>query len=441
MASRHLFDVFNIPVYWDDLIWLLGIFVFLLSLFIAFQRFFIPFLRKREDISRITERKGIFLLVILLVLIYLEAALSILDIEGQLFGKIGFSLIVEAMILLVSVYLILWLATNLFIHQYFIRREKAQSSKVEPVKRDPESSAIKALKWLLFSIAVLILLQYIDWDYTFWTIQSPKEGSPPILIRISSVINILIIFLVTRLFNWILTQLILHPYYNQKQFDQGIRFSINTLLSYLTYLLATIVALRSLGMDIGLLLGGAAALLVGVGLALQSTFSDFFSGLVLLFERPIGVGDYVFYENKTVQVQKIGLRATKVKDRDSVNFIIPNSKMISQTVKNWSYDEKSVRFQVTVGVAYGSDTRLVEQILMQAADEHPDVLKRPKPKVVFYDFGSSSLDFVLNFYSRNIYNSDWVKSDLRFRIDELFREHKITIPFPQRDVWFKNEKS
>lgn len=437
MAERHLFDMFGFPVFLDNLIWLIALLLFFFSVYFSFHRFFLPFLRKREDISANKEKKGRILLILLLILLFFFSFLTILEIETHFLDKISLTLIVEALILLVAVYLVLWLATNLFIHQYFVKREKKEI-KVEQREPDPERSAINALRWLLFSIAFLILIQYIEWDPQFFEIKSPKEGQPALAFRLSSVLTTLIIYLITRLLIWILTQIILHRYYKQKNFDQGVRFSINTLLTYLFYFVATIVALKNLGMDLGLLLGGAAALLVGVGLALQSTFADFFSGLVLLFERPIAVGDYVTWDSKAVKVQKIGLRATKVKDRDSLNYIIPNSKMISNTVKNWSHDEKSARFQLTVGVAYGSDTRLVEELLMQAAYEHEDVFKRPKPKVVFSDFGSSSLDFVLNYYSKNIYNADWVKSDLRFRIDELFREHHITIPFPQRDVWMKS---
>jgi small-conductance mechanosensitive channel len=436
MADRFLFDILGVSVYLDEFLSIIGLTALIVGSYLAFNKYFLPYLRKREDISRSKERKGQILLLSLLFLLFVESIVLVLDIEILLFNKIAFSLIVEALILLVSVYLVLWLATNLFIHQYFIRREKKTSERIVQ-KKDTETIAINALRWLLFAIAVLILLQYIDWDYNFFRISSPKEGAPDVVIKLSSVIQTIIILLVSRLIVWVVTQILLHGYYNSRGIDPGIRYSINTLLAYFIYFIATLVALRNLGMNLGLLIGGAAALLVGIGLALQNTFADFFSGLILLFERPIAVGDYVFYDNKTVQVQQIGLRATKVKDRDSVNFIIPNSKLISDTVKNWSYDEKSVRYQVAVGVAYGSDTKLVEQLLMQAADEHPEVFKKPKPKVVFSNFGDSSLDFILNYYSRNIYNAEWVKSDLRFRIDELFRENNVTIPFPQRDIWIK----
>ena len=437
MNKDPLFYLGDFPVIPLDLFWLGFSLVCLLIVYFAFNRFFIPFLDRKEHISTRTKHKGIFLLISLLILIYVEISFKVLSIQFQLFNRINLYLILEAMILLVLIYLILWIITNIFIHRYFQNREK-EAPVPETPEQDPENSAVNSLRWLLFSVALLILFRYIDWDYILWTFKSPKADASDIHIRFSSILTTLIIFLVARLFLWVLTQLLLFRYYKRRQFDTGISYSINKLISYLVYFTATIFALRNLGMDMGLLLGGAAALLVGIGLALQGTFSDFFSGLILLFERPIKVGDFVSYDGKPVEVQKIGLRASKVIDRNSVNYIIPNSKLITQAVINLSHDEKSVRFQIYVGVAYGSDTALVEQLLMQAALEHKEVLKRPKPKVVFHDFGNSSLDFQLNYYSKNIFNAEWVKSDIRFTIDRLFREHKVTIPFPQRDVWMKN---
>jgi small-conductance mechanosensitive channel len=439
MAERHLFNLLNTPVFLDDVLWIAAFIVAFVGLYFAFLRLFLPFLRKREDISPAKQRKGTFLVVILLILFFIEVIIKTLDINVVILDRLRVSLINEVLILMVIVYLILWLMTNLFIHRYFIKRDEDQQTRRIRPKKDTETIAINSLRWLLFSIAILVLLNYIDWDYTFFKINAPKEDSPPILIRFSSIIQTIVIYFIARLLIWVITQILLYGYYTRNEIDRGIRYAINTLFAYFVYFIATLVALRNLGMNLGLLIGGAAALLVGVGLALQSTFSDFFSGLVLLFERPIAVGDFVTYEGKTVQVQHIGLRATKVKDRDSVNFIIPNSKLISQTVMNWSYDEDSARFSIMVGVAYGSDTRLVERLLLQAAQEHPDVLKNPKPRVNFHNFGESSLDFLINYYSKNIYNSNWVKSDIRFRIDELFREHNVTIPFPQRDVWLRNQ--
>lgn len=436
MGNDVFFSIGDLPVYLMDFLILCGIFLLFAFLIFIFNKYFLKYIGKKEDISSAKLKKGSILFLILIILLFFDVSIVLLDIRYTLFNRIETKLIIEALILLVLVYLVLWVATNVFIHKYFKNREKPQVE-VKVTERDTESIAIKTLRWLLFSIALLILLRYINWDYTLWNIPSPKENAPDILIRLSSIINTILIYLIARLSIWIITQLLLFGYYRRKQFDQGVSYSINKLLAYIIYFAATLIALRNLGMDMGLLLGGAAALLVGVGLALQSTFSDFFSGLILLFERPIKIGDYVTFEGKPAEVQKIGLRASKVRDRDSINYIIPNSKLITQTVINWSYDEKSVRFQVNVGVAYGSDTDLVENLLIQAAIEHKDVLKRPKPKVVFSDFGNSSLDFQLNFYSRNIYNIEWVKSDIRFKIDRLFREHHVTIPFPQRDVWMR----
>ena len=437
MNNDPLFSLGNVPVHLDDLLWLSGILLLFAIILFLFNRILLTYLQKKFEINKDKIRKGSLLFTLLLLLIYLDITFWVLDIEIDLFNRIEFALLIEASIILVTTYLLLWIASNIILYRVSITRELKKPG--ESSVLIPSQKAIRVLKWLLFSVALSILLQYIDWDHTLFSIKSPKEDGAPILFRLSSLITTVIIFLTAQLLIWVITQVLLFSYYKRKSFEEGIQYSINKLLEYIIYFFATIIALRYLGMDIGLLLGGAAALLVGIGLALQATFSDFFSGLVLLFERPIKVGDYVSFEGNPVEVQKIGLRASIVKNRDSINYIIPNSKLITQTVINWSHDEKSVRFQVVVGVAYGSDTRLVESILLEAADEHKDVLKRPKPKVVFSNFADSALEFKLNYYSTNIFNAEWVKSDIRFTIDEKFREKGVTIPFPQRDVWLKKD--
>jgi len=432
-----LFSIGPLPVTTRDLISIIGIMLVFVLVYLGISRLVLPVLMRKKEISQAKVVKGRYLLVIFLGLLLVEIGLSILEVEATLFRNISLTLLIESAILMVMIYVVLWIASNVYFHSFFTSREKNITEEQKSIEAINERAAINTLKWLLFAIAIMILQRYIDWDYTLWVFKSPREGSPDILIRISSILTTLIIFLIARLSTWVGTQIILHRYYRKQRFDAGISYSLTKLFSYLAYFIASIVALRNLGMDLGLLLGGAAALLVGIGLALQSTFSDFFAGLVLLFERPIKVGDYISFEGKPVLVQKIGLRASHVKNRDSINFIIPNSKLIMQPVVNWSHDEKSVRFHIVVGVAYGSDTIKVEELLLQAASSHRDVMKKPKPKVIFADFADSSLSFHLYFYSQNIYNAEWVKSDLRFKVDQLFRENGITIPFPQRDVWMR----
>ena len=177
---------------------------------------------------------------------------------------------------------------------------------------------------------------------------------------------------------------------------------------------------------------------MGVGLGLQQTFNDLTSGIILLFERSIEVGTVVDLGGTIGIVRKIGLRTSQVETRDNIIIIVPNSKLIVDQVVNWSHFDDKARFNVLVGVAYGSDTEKVKDLLLQVAKENAFVLDHPSPSVFFEGFGDSSLNFKLHFWSRNFMFIERVKSDIRFEIDRVFRVNEVTIPFPQRDLWFKN---
>ncbi|MEM1122094.1 MAG: mechanosensitive ion channel domain-containing protein, partial [Bacteroidota bacterium] len=198
-------------------------------------------------------------------------------------------------------------------------------------------------------------------------------------------------------------------------------------------------ALHFLQINMTVLWGGLAALLVGVGLGLQQTFNDLFSGLVLLFERGIEVGEILEIDGEVGSLKKIGLRTSVIESRDNITIIVPNSKLVVSNVINWTHYDNKVRFRISVGVAYGSDTALVKKILLKTAKAHPNILKRPAPYVRFTDFGNSSLDFELLFFSKKFITIEDIKSDLRFEIDQKFREAGVTIPFPQRDIWIRGD--
>ena len=199
--------------------------------------------------------------------------------------------------------------------------------------------------------------------------------------------------------------------------------------------------LELLGVRLSVLLAGSAALLVGIGLGLQDSFKDVVSGLIILGEGTIEVGDIVIVDNLVARVKKIGLRTSRVETRDEASIIIPNSRLVVNNVTNWSHNQEPTRFQVTVGVAYGSDVRLVEKLLLQVAAEHPAVLAEPKARVEFQAFGNSSLDFILHFFSNEYMGIEFVKSDIRYAINDVFRANQVTIPFPQRDLWVRNPEA
>ncbi len=215
--------------------------------------------------------------------------------------------------------------------------------------------------------------------------------------------------------------------------DPGLRSSMASLAYYVVVVLGLLIAVSVAGFDLTNLAIIAGALSVGIGFGLQNIVNNFVSGLILLFERPIKVGDVVEYQGRWAEVLEIRVRSTVVRTYDRAELIVPNSELVSSTVTNWTHSDFRVRIILPVGVAYGSDTALVRDLLLQAVTEQPKTYAEPAPYVLFREFGDSALGFEVRFYT-HLDNYLTIQSDVRFRIDELFREHGVTIPFPQRDV-------
>jgi len=173
---------------------------------------------------------------------------------------------------------------------------------------------------------------------------------------------------------------------------------------------------------------------VGIGLGLQGIAREFLSGLVLIFERPIQVGDFVEVDELMGTVERISVRSTEIRTLDDVSIIIPNSRFLEANVINWNHHSSVSRLRIPVGVAYGADTEAVRQVLLNAAKGHPDVVSTPAPKVFFLEFGESSLRFNLLVWIREPRKQFQIRSDLYFKIEALLRDRKIEIPFPQRDL-------
>ena len=226
--------------------------------------------------------------------------------------------------------------------------------------------------------------------------------------------------------------------FKANRIDAGRRYTLYQIATYLIYVTAIALGLDSIGIKITVLIAGSTALLVGLGLGLQDSFKDLVAGFVILAERSLAVGDILEVDGMVGKVQSIGLRTTTVINRDDICLIVPNQKLTAESVINWSQNGQAARFSVNVGVAYGSDTRLVEQLLLDIANAHSEVLKLPSPFVQFADFGDNALIFKLLFFSENLFRVEKIKSDLRFEIDKTFKNHNISIPFPQRDLWIRN---
>lgn len=292
----------------------------------------------------------------------------------------------------------------------------------------------KGLLWLItvhYSLK-LVLKKYNNiLDYELITI---KE----VAITVSDLIFVFVGITFTTLLI-LLFKLTLKRQVNKDKLEVSTSVTLLNISKYFVWTIALIFIFQSIGFNLSILLAGSAALLVGIGMGIQQLFNDFASGLILLLERQIKVGDYVDSDTISGTIQEIGFRTTNILTRDNIRVIIPNSILVSGSVINWSKGEKFSRFQINVGVAYGSDTQKVKKILLKCAKEHKDVLKNPTPVVQFVDFGTSSLDFKLFFYSDDPFRIEFTKSDIRFRIDEEFRNQGVEIPFTQMDVHFRND--
>ncbi len=219
------------------------------------------------------------------------------------------------------------------------------------------------------------------------------------------------------------------------------RETILTLVGYLGYALLIFVALNTAGFDLTGLSIVLGAFSVGIGFGLQNVFNNFISGLILMFEQPIRRGNWIKVGDEEGYVKKISIRSTVIQTFDKSDVIVPNSDFISSKVINMTLDDTRGRLKIPVGVAYGTDTRLVEELLLKIAQDNPHVISRVsqfRPRVYFLDFGDSSLNFTLNCYLSDINDSLSVRSELNFEIDRVFREHNIEIPFPQREITIKN---
>jgi len=222
--------------------------------------------------------------------------------------------------------------------------------------------------------------------------------------------------------------------------DIGVRHAMGTIFRYVLIVIGFLLILQFLGVDLSGFTIIAGALGVGVGFGLQNITNNFVSGIIILFERPIKIGDRIEVGDVTGDVVKISMRSTMILTNDNISIIVPNSDFISSTVINWSHTERKVRFNIPVGVSYKSDPQSVKKILMEVAENNKGVLKDPPPDVLLNDYGDSSINFTLRVWtSEYITVPKLLKSQLYYSAFEKFKEYGIEIPFPQRDIHVKND--
>ncbi|MGH7984285.1 MAG: mechanosensitive ion channel family protein [Candidatus Udaeobacter sp.] len=225
----------------------------------------------------------------------------------------------------------------------------------------------------------------------------------------------------------------------QSGLDRSLQYAIAQVVSNIVLVVGIVIVLENTGIHLAALAVFAGAVGVGVGFGLQNIASNFISGLVILAERPITIGDRVEVAGIAGQVQHIRARSTVIRTNDNIMMIVPNTKFIDSPVTNWTYGDRRVRFRIPVGVAYGSDVNKVRDSLLAVAHENPHTLKEPAPSVFLEQFGDSSIDFKLMVWSSEMSaRPSRYRSDLNFAIAEKFRETGIEFPFPQRDVHIRD---
>jgi small-conductance mechanosensitive channel len=234
--------------------------------------------------------------------------------------------------------------------------------------------------------------------------------------------------------SWAVQAMLMEGVFTRRQLQIGVRISMARLIHYGFIFVGFLLALVALGVQLRDVTIIAGALGVGIGFGLQGIVNNFVSGLILLFERPIKVGDYIELGQQWAEIKKIGLRATVVETFDRAEVVVPNSDLVSTQVTNWTLSNRFIRIIIPVGVAYGSDVSLVMQTLMECAEAHSMVARMPTPRVFFLAFGESSLDFQLRVWISDVENRRQVQSELHQEIDRRFRELGIEIAFPQRDL-------
>lgn len=273
------------------------------------------------------------------------------------------------------------------------------------------------------------IIDFFNYEFMFGThiVLTPK-----------SILIIIAVFFLTYLFLRIFRRIV----FKTLNDDAKLKFKgILTFFNYLVYLIVILITLDNVGVKVSTIFAASAALLVGVGLALQTLIQDVFSGISILADQTVHVGDIIQIDGQVGRVENIMLRTTRAVTRDNKVLIIPNHKFLTSILYNWTENGTLTKESIHFGVSYDTDVILLELIVIEITNAHPNILKKPEPFLLFEDFGESALMFQLFFSMNKSFEANIVKSDLRFKIFEKLKAVNIEIPFPQRVVTLKNNNS
>ena len=282
--------------------------------------------------------------------------------------------------------------------------------------------------WKLFDNSAEARAAILGYEYTIGEVS----------ISIKMVVMVVVVLYLTTIISWVIQAFVDSQIMTPRKMDLGVRESLKRLTHYGLFIIGFLIAVSMAGLGLQNFSIIVGALGVGIGFGLQNIVNNFVSGLILLFERPVKVGDVINIDQDWGTITRIGLRSTVFETFDRSEIIVPNADLISQKVTNWTFSSKIVRVVLPVGVAYGSPLEKVLEILQRAAKDNPNVLSYPAPSPIFTGFGDSSIDFELRVWIHSIEDRLKVYSELGVQIDHLFREEGIEIPFPQRDLHLRS---
>ena len=250
-------------------------------------------------------------------------------------------------------------------------------------------------------------------------------------------LTFLLFYVTSKLRRWIVYKLLA-----KSKIDLGVRVAAGSIFRYIILFIGFIIVLQTVGIDLSAITILAGALGVGIGFGLQNITNNLVSGIIILFERPIKVGDRIEVGDVAGDVVKISMRSTTIVTNDNISIIVPNSDFISSKVINWSHIDRNIRLNFPVGVSYKEDPQRIRKLLLEVARDNKGVLKEPKPDVLFSEFGDSALVFNLRIWTQEFINRPGVlKSQLYYAIFEKFAQNGVQIPFPQRDIHLKSSET
>ncbi len=319
--------------------------------------------------------------------------------------------------------LIDWLISHLFIKRKYKNREKPKTPASE-VKTGTDLKATRLVRYIVYLYLGQVFLKRLDLDYIIFQREIKEEL---FTVHISDLVIAAMIMMSAKVVVWFFTQVTLYRMYKTKDMDEGTQYAINQIFTYLIYIIATLFALDRIMSDMRIIYGASAALLVGMGMGLKQTFNDFFSGLIILFERNIKIGDVLEFDSQIGKVTHIGLRTSRIKTDKNISVLIPNSMLVNQSVSNWTHFDDLVRFSINVTVVQQSNAELVKSLLKQATDNIQAIKKNPEPWAGIKEFDDKNLVFTLYYYTSRVLIIDDIQSQIRFNILDLFQKNNIQL--------------